>query len=99
MARTFALALLLFVFFAFVSALFASVNSQVVTVNFLIFEGEQAISLWLFAAFVAGGLISMLICTLIIVKLSLSNKKLQKKLTKIQRSDQALMSQMPQTTL
>ncbi|MEQ5837096.1 LapA family protein [Marinobacter sp. R17] len=77
----------LVVIFLILAALVFSLNNQVsVSLNFLFFEtAAYGIAFWLILAFVAGGIIGMLLTSLAMIRTSVSKRHLQKKLAQTEK--------------
>ncbi|WP_111496614.1 MULTISPECIES: lipopolysaccharide assembly protein LapA domain-containing protein [Marinobacter] len=77
----------LVVIFLILVALVFSLNNQVsVSLNFLFFEtAAYGIAFWLILAFVAGGVIGMLLTSLAMLRSSVNRRHLQKKLDQTEK--------------
>ncbi|MGP4845946.1 lipopolysaccharide assembly protein LapA domain-containing protein [Marinobacter sp. 1Y8] len=77
----------LVVIFLILAALVFSLNNQVsVSLNFLFFEtAAYGIAFWLILAFVAGGVIGMLLTSLAMIRISVSKRHVQKKLDQAEK--------------
>lgn len=64
---------------------FSLTNSEVVTVDWLIFELSAPVSLWVVSSFVVGGIVGMLACTGLYLRSKKNVYSAQRKLAKVEK--------------
>ncbi|OEY67271.1 lipopolysaccharide assembly protein LapA domain-containing protein [Marinobacter sp. X15-166B] len=90
------LIILLVLCFILLALVFSLNNQMPVALNFLLFEtGPHGVGLWLILAFVAGALVGVLMTLLATVRVSVSRRHLQKRLTRAEQELEKSKNQTP----